>query len=152
MMASAALSSRDEGPELPSRYRLLRRIGSGGMAEVFLAVNGRCELVVCKRIWPDLAGDPDFIAMFLDEAGLCVRMDHPNVVRTHEVGREGDQYIIAMEYLRGHSFKHVTARLTQQGGLPLELHLAVLADVLAGLQHAHDLADERGSLLGIVHR
>ena len=152
MLATAARSEGDPSPELPSRYRLLRRIGSGGMAEVFLAVNSHCDLVVCKRIWPDLAGDPDFIAMFLDEAGLCSRMNHPNVVRTFEVGREGDQYIIAMEYLRGHSFKHVTARLTQQGGMPLELHLAVLADVLAGLGHAHDLADEHGRPLGIVHR
>jgi serine/threonine protein kinase len=152
MMASAAQALEEEAHESSSRYRLLRRIGSGGMAEVFLAVNGQCELVVCKRIWPDLAGDPDFIAMFLDEAGLCSRMNHPNVVRTHEVGRDGDQYIIAMEYLRGHSFKHVTARLTQKGGLPLELHLAVLAEVLAGLQHAHDLTDEQGRPLGIVHR
>ena len=152
MLATAARHSWEDSPEAPSRYRLLRRIGSGGMAEVFLAVNGQCELVVCKRIWPDLAGDPDFIAMFLDEAGLCARMNHPNVVRTHEVGREGDQYIIAMEYLRGHSFKHVTARLTQRGGLPLELHLRVLVDVLAGLDHAHQLTDEHGRPLGIVHR
>src|SRR5688572_10296925 len=119
MLASAARRLAELPEESPARYRLLRRIGSGGMAEVFLAVDGEAQLVVCKRIWPDLAGDPEFIAMFLDEAGLCQRMNHPNVVRTLGAGREGDQYYIDMEYLRGHSLKHVSARLTPQGGLPL---------------------------------
>jgi serine/threonine-protein kinase len=125
------------------------------MAEVFLAVKaegGTPELAVIKRIWPELAGDPDFIGMFLDEAAVCARMDHPNVVRTFEVGREDDQYFIAMEYLRGHSLKQVLARFQGRGGLPLSLHLYVLAEVLAGLHHAHDLADDHGRLLGIVHR
>jgi serine/threonine-protein kinase len=109
-------------------------------------------LVVLKRIWPELAQDPDFIAMFLDEARVCVRMNHPNVVRTHEVGREGDQLYIAMEYLRGRSLRQLAARVAGQGGLPLPLHLQVLADVLAGLEHAHTLTDERGAPLAIVHR
>src|SRR3954468_17353306 len=97
-------SSREadaSGSAPPLRYRILKRIGSGGMAEVFLAVRttlggglrpvGETQLAVVKRIWPELAHDPDFIAMFLDEARLCARMNHPNVVRTYEVGRDGTQ-------------------------------------------------------------
>src|SRR5207244_5986659 len=139
MTATAARLAPERSGGAPARYRLLRRIGSGGMAEVYLAVRQTDEplLVVCKRIWPDLAGDPDFIAMFLDEANLCARMDHPNVVRTYEVGREGDQYFIAMEYLRGHSLKQVGARLGAHGGLPLATSIHVLCEVLAGLDHAH---------------
>jgi serine/threonine-protein kinase len=108
--------------------------------------------MVVKRIWPELAHDPDFIAMFLDEAGLCARMDHANVVRTHEVGRDGEQLYIAMEYLRGRSLRQVSGRLAPQGGLSLALQISVLADVLAGLEYAHELKDERGAPLGIVHR
>jgi serine/threonine protein kinase len=128
------------------------------MAEVFLAVRpsdgaaGDSGLVVVKRIWPELAHDPDFIGMFLDEASVCARMDHPNIVRTHEVGREGDQPYIAMEYLRGRSLRQVSSRVAGQGGLALSLQLHILVEVLAGLEYAHNLMDERAAPLGIVHR
>ncbi len=133
------------------KYRLVAEIGRGGMADVFLAVvqgtAGFNKLVVLKKARADLVRDPDFVAMFLDEARLAARLSHPNVVQTHEVGQEGDQYFIAMEYLDGQALHRVRSR-----GLPLNMHLRVLIDALAGLHYAHELADFDGTPLGVVHR
>jgi serine/threonine-protein kinase len=88
------------------RYRPIAQIGRGGMAEVLLAMAeddggdvGR--LAVLKRIWPELAQDPDFVAMFMDEARLALRLNHPNVVQTYEVITTEGELAIAMEYLHG---------------------------------------------------
>src|SRR5437868_14822395 len=85
------------------RYRLLAELGQGGMSNVFLAVargpSGFHKLVVLKMLRPSLASDPQFLGMFLDEARLAARLNHPNVVQTNEVGREAARYLIAMEYL-----------------------------------------------------
>ncbi len=133
------------------KYRLVAEIGRGGMADVFLAVvqgpAGFNKLVVLKKARADLARDPEFVAMFLDEARLAARLSHPNVVQTHEVGQEGDQYFIAMEYLDGQPLHRVRSR-----GLPVNMHIRVLIDALAGLHHAHELADFDGTPLGVVHR
>src|SRR5438067_2420794 len=88
---------------LLGRYRLIAELGRGGMAHVFLAVvqgpGGFNKLVVVKEIQSHLVDDPDFFAMFLEEARLSARLSHPNVVQTNEVGQEGNRYFIAMEYL-----------------------------------------------------
>jgi hypothetical protein len=141
-----------------SRYRELARIGRGGMAEVFLAVT--CEatvrkLVVLKRIWPELASDPTFAAMFLDEARLAVRMSHPNVVQTYEVTEHDGRLTIAMEYLDGQPLTRVQNRLSAPRGtteLTLALRLRIIIEILAGLGHVHDLTDYDGRPLGVVHR
>jgi serine/threonine protein kinase len=140
------------------RYREFARIGRGGMAEVFLAV--ACEatvskLVVLKRIWPELASDPTFAAMFLDEARLSVRMSHPNVVQTHEVTEQDGRLTIAMEYLDGQPLTRVQNRLSAARGateLTLALRLRIIIEILAGLGHVHDLTDYDGRPLGVVHR
>src|SRR5262245_21214112 len=89
----------------PSRYRLLRRIGAGGMAEVFLAAidgsSGPPRPVVVKRLWPELAHDEEFVDMFMHEGRLALRLDHANIVRTYEVGWHEDAYHLVMEYLDG---------------------------------------------------
>jgi serine/threonine-protein kinase len=126
------------------------------MAEVFLAVvrgpAGFNKLVVIKQIRPQLAEDPEFLGMFLDEARLAARLSHPNVVQTNEVGQEGERYFIAMEYLEGQPLNRVLHRLSRAGGLPLPLHLRVISEVLSGLHHAHELTDYDGTALGVVHR
>ena len=85
------------------------------MAEVLLAMMdagcGARRLVVLKRIWPELATDPEFMTMFLDEARLSIRMNHPNVVRTYEVLAHGAEATIAMEYLDGQPLTRVMNRL-----------------------------------------
>jgi eukaryotic-like serine/threonine-protein kinase len=138
------------------KYRLIAELGHGGMAEVFLAVvkgpAGFNKLVVVKQIRPQLAEDPEFLGMFLDEARLAARLSHPNVVQTNEVGNEGNRYFIAMEYLEGQPLNRVIHRLSRAEGLPLAMHLRVIIDVLSGLHHAHELTDYDGTPLGVVHR
>jgi serine/threonine-protein kinase len=139
------------------KYRLIAELGHGGMAEVFLAVvsgpAGFNKLVVVKQIRAELADDPEFLNMFLDEARLAARLSHPNVVQTNEVGHVGNRYFIAMEYLDGQPLNRVLQRFKRDNtALPLAMHIRILIDVLAGLHHAHELADYDGTPLEVVHR
>ena len=144
--------ARPSGP----RYQPIAQIGRGGMAEVLLAMMdagcGAKRLVVLKRIWPELATDPEFMTMFLDEARLSVRMNHPNVVRTYEVLAHGAEATIAMEYLDGQPLTRVMNRLRGTAELSVPLRLRILMSVLAGLEHAHTLTDLDGKPLEVVHR
>ena len=154
---SGRLSMSTSAPEDPTSlrsYRLIAEIGRGGMASVYLAVArgpaGFNKLVVIKKTRRDIISDGDVLAMFLDEARLAARMNHPNVVQTYEIGQDGDQYFIAMEYLDGQPYSRVLSRLRAE--LPLAMHLRVIADLLTGLHHAHELCDFDGTPLGVVHR
>src|SRR5262245_26374707 len=140
---------------VPPKYQILSRIGTGGMAEVFLAVMDGATgptPVVIKRPWPELSRDPEFVEMFLDEAQLSLWLHHPNVVHTYEVGWHDGGHFLAMEYLEGQPLKVVLDRLAPSGGLPLPLALHVVTEVLAGLDYAHGLTGTDGVALGIVHR
>jgi serine/threonine-protein kinase len=129
---------------------------TGVCTQVYLALLegdlGFNKLLVLKKIRPELAEDPEMLAMFLDEARLSARLHHPNVVETHEVAQEDGHTFMAMEYLEGQSLHRILHRLRREGGLPPAIHLRILADVLAGLQHAHQLADWDETPLGVVHR
>ena len=126
------------------------------MAEALLTMMdagcGARRLVVLKRIWPELASDPEFMTMFMDEARLSVRLEHPNLVRTFEVIDDADGVAIAMEYLDGQPLTRVLNRLRGTGELSIPLRLRILSNVLAGLEHAHGLADLDGASMGVVHR
>jgi serine/threonine-protein kinase len=138
------------------KFRLIAELGRGGMSEVYLAVvagpAGFNKLVVVKLIKGDLAEDPEFISMFLEEARLSARLSHPNVVQTNEVGEFHGRYYIAMEYLEGQPYSRVLHRLGRDRGLPLGMSLRIMSDVLSGLQYAHELVDFDGSPLSVVHR
>jgi len=164
------------------KYRLLAELGHGGMADVFLAVmagpegSGFSKLTVVKRLRQNLADEPEFVEMLVDEARISARLNHPNVVQTNEVGAVGNQYFLAMEYLDGqplHRIQHRAAQVAQRnaggaaagarpsappsgaGGdqvLPKECQYLVVVDTLAGLHHAHELTDYDGTPLQIVHR
>ncbi len=88
--------------------------------------------------------------MFLDEAKLAARLNHPNVVQTLEVGQDGNRYFIAMEYLDGQPLNRIRARAG--AAFVTDMQIRVLTDVLAGLHHAHELCDFDGTALGVVHR
>jgi serine/threonine-protein kinase len=137
------------------RHEVICPLGEGGMAEVYLGFSrGPADvnkLVVMKRIRSELARDKRFVTMFLDEARLATRLNHPNVVHTYEVLEDAGQYILTMEYLEGQSLFDVFQRIDLQY-FPLDLHLWILTQVLAGLQYAHALPDYNGSPLGVVHR
>ena len=126
------------------------------MADVFLAVMrgpvGFQKLVVIKRLRPNLAEDPEFLGMLLDEARLAARLNHPNVVQTYEVGEGDGQHFIAMEYLEGQSLDSIIEPAGVSHQLPLEMGLKIVSDALAGLHYAHELADYDGRPLGVVHR
>ena len=138
------------------KYRLIAEIGRGGMAEVYLALLqgdlGFNKLVVLKQIREDMSDDPELLSMFLDEARLAARLRHPNVVETHEVAQENGHTYMAMEYLEGQPLHRIFQRVHRTGGLPLAIHLRTLADVLAGVHHAHELRDWDDTALGVVHR
>lgn len=143
--------------ELGGKYHLMAELGQGGMATVYLAVSQRTsgfrKLAVVKLIRPQFAGDPDLIQMFLDEARLCARLNHPNIVQTYDVGIDNGQYFMAMEYLDGVSLHTALARLTKTGAaFPFELHARALMEVLEALRYAHELTDYDGKSLAIVHR
>ncbi len=138
------------------KYRLVAELGQGGMANVFLAVTQGAsgldfsKLVVLKKLREHLAQDPDFVSMFMDEARLAARLNHPNVVQTYEVDRSDDELHLAMEYLDGQPLHRVLHRAREKFSLPM--HLLVLTDVLSGIHHAHELLDYDGSPLNVVHR
>jgi eukaryotic-like serine/threonine-protein kinase len=138
------------------KYRLIAEIGRGGMAEVYLALLqgdlGFNKLVVLKQIREDMSDDPELLSMFLDEARLAARLRHPNVVETHEVAQENGHTYMAMEYLEGQPLHRIFQRVHRTGGLPLAIHLRILADTLAGVHHAHELCDWDDTPLGVVHR
>src|SRR5690349_8943239 len=139
------------------KYRLIAELGHGGMAEVFLAIAsgpaGFNKLLVIKQIRDQLADDPEFLGMFLDEARLAARLNHPNIVQTNEVGNDGERYFMAMEYLDGRGLDHVRRRSKTAGfGLSPSMQLRIIADMLAGLDYAHKLTDFDGTPLNIVHR
>jgi serine/threonine protein kinase len=141
--------------QLSCTYRPIAEIGRGGMGEVCLAVAhgvaGFKKLVVLKRARPDLADEPQVLAMFLDEARLAARLNHPNVVQTYEAGRHAGRYFIAMEYLDGQPLNRIRARVGPRG-FPLSMQIRILIEALAGLHHAHELADFDGSPFNVVHR
>jgi eukaryotic-like serine/threonine-protein kinase len=127
------------------------------MAEVFLAMQrgpaGFQKLIVVKRLRGGMGNDPHFERMFLNEARLAARLNHPNVVQTFEVGVDGNVHFIAMEYLAGQPVNKVLAHASKnRQAFPLMVRLQLVSDCLAGLDYAHGLTDFDGQPLGIVHR
>ncbi len=148
-----------DGEATFGKYRLLAELGRGGMADVFLAMvvgpegSGFSKLGVIKRLRQNLAEDPDFVSMLLDEARISARLSHPNVVQLHEVGTAGESYYLAMEFLDGQPLHRVQLRVRTAGAaFPSGAELLIVSDVLAGLHHAHELADYDGTPLHVVHR
>ncbi|MEX1363331.1 MAG: protein kinase [Nannocystaceae bacterium] len=139
------------------KYKLIRRLATGGMAELFLArataIHGFEKLVVLKRILPQHAESDDFIRMFLAEARLAATLHHPNIVQVYDIGEQGNTYFFTMEYVAGQDLrKLVRSARKAQKALPLEHILHVIMGVAAGLHHAHEKIGLDGKPLGIVHR
>lgn len=154
---TVSLPTADALPQRIGRYSLLARLAIGGMAELFLArvqgLEGFEKVVVLKRILPHLVADEDFVRMFLTEARLAARLDHPNVVHVHDIGREDGEYFFTMEYLHGEDLRRVLSTVRAKGmRLPLRHALSVVTQVAAGLHFAHEQVGFDGEPLGIVHR
>jgi len=138
-------------------YELLQRIATGGMAEVYLArregPHGFQKLCALKRILPQLARDPDFTAMFVDEARVCARLGHPNIVQVFDFGEHAGDLYMAMEFVDGTTgARLIRAAASQDDDLPLEVSLHIALSVLRGLEYAHAAKDDDGQPLSLVHR
>ncbi len=136
-------------------YQLVANLGEGGMAHVHLAISNRAggfqKLLVLKSLRAELAEDQDFRAMFLSEARIAARLNHPNVIHTYEVEEHDGKIYIVMEYLDGQPLSGVLRRVGRHA-VPLPIGLRVLAEALAGLHYAHELADYDGQAMNLVHR
>lgn len=139
------------------RYQLVRLLGSGGMADVYLAratgEAGFQKPVALKVLQPHLARRPEVVAYFLDEARLASRLSHPAIVQIFDLGRAGDGYYIAMELIDGADLDRVL-RAVRAGGraVPVAIALHLLRKVCDGLHAAHTAVDDQGQPLGLIHR
>jgi len=137
-------------------FRLVRKIGVGGMGEVYLAIeeaDGTARACVVKKVLPHLTAQTQFVHRFLDEARVATRLRHPNIARVRSMGEVDGEYYLSMEYVQGKTLSRFGARLREQG-TPMPVGLALLTGelVCAGLSHAHAATDDHGQPLQLVHR
>ncbi len=141
------------------KYRVLKSLAAGGMAEIFLAKlrgpEGFEKIVVVKQILPHLSKNSDFTRMFLDEARLAAQLSHPNIVQIFELGidQPTGSYFIAMEYIHGENFRQLGKEaLARQQPLPVEFAAKMIGQSAEGLYYAHTKTDAMGKALNVVHR
>ncbi len=141
------------------RYLLLDRIGSGGMATVYLGYDEQApdasRTVAIKRMHPWLLKEPELVAALLDEGRIVSHITHPNVVALREVVVEEQELFLVLEHVQGEPLsalaREIAARGTEER-IPIAVACALVRDLLRGLHAAHDARDEKGRPLGIVHR
>jgi eukaryotic-like serine/threonine-protein kinase len=138
------------------RYELLIRLGRGGMASVWVArerapVSGKQRLVAVKAMLPELARHSDFRAMFLEEGQIVRSIDHPHVVKVHEVSEDHGLLYLAMEWVEGDSLRTIIKEARRRRAIPAEIAVKIIADAAAGLHAAHELRGWDGELRNIVH-
>lgn len=154
--SQAALQSVDAGAVI-GRYRVVSRLGVGGMGEVLLArvtgAGGFEKEVVLKRILPHLATDPDFVRRFIEEGKLVVKLRHAGIAQVLDMGEDNGVVYLAMEHVDGKDL-HELMRLAKLAGLkmPRELVMFVLTELLEALDYAHHAKDGDGAPLDLIHR
>lgn len=142
--------------ETIGKYELHELVATGGMAEIWTAsVRGPAGFqreIAIKRILPHLARDEHFTSMFLDEASIASKLAHPNIAQIYELGEDGDEYFIAMEYVDGMDLASILDEVEARNTfIPVPIAAKITADVLNALHFAHDFEDD-GRAYGIVHR
>ena len=131
------------------RYRLLERIGEGGMAEIFIAAahgaEGFVRHFVVKRMHPHLARSRDAVNQFIDEGRLQSLLVHSNIVPVFDFGRVGEEYFLALEYIHGRDLERIVRRHVEKFGRSLSVPVAfyIMHEVLEALAYAHGRADAR---------
>lgn len=157
MADKASREKRPARPRLIGRYALFGEIAAGGMATVHLGrlvgQVGFSRTVAIKRLHPQFAKDPEFVSMFLDEARLASRIQHPNVVTTLDVVALPNEVFLVMEYVQGESLSRLVKNANKAGDrMPWGHVVSVMAGMLHGLHAAHEAKSERREPLNIVHR
>lgn len=143
--------------ESQQRYRVIERLESGGMAEVFRAesegLQGFRKQVAIKRVLPHLSSKNKFISMFLDEARLSAQLSHSNCVQVFDIGVGDSAFFIVMEFVDGANLKAIVEHLKKTGReFPVEAAVYLALEICKGLAYAHELTDTNGVALHIVHR
>lgn len=144
-------------PRIVGRYALFDEIAAGGMATVHLGrlvgQVGFSRTVAVKRLHPQYAKDHDFVSMFVDEAKLASRIQHPNVVSTLDVVKTDDELFLVMEYVQGESLSKLVRQAARNGErIPVNIVLSVMSGMLHGLHAAHEAKSENREPLNLVHR
>ncbi len=144
-------------PTFFGKYLLLERINVGGMAEIFIAksfgVEGFERILAIKKILPTMAEDDEFIRMFIDEARISAQLNHANIVHIHELGRNDDNYFIAMEYVAGRDVRTlIETYRRRRETMPTAQAVFIASKMCEGLDYAHRRKDARGQPLQIIHR
>ena len=137
-------------------YLVYERLGQGGMATVHRAEKrgtGIRKPIALKRLLPHVAADPDLVKLFVDEARLASHLHHANVAQTYELGRVDDIYFIAMEYASGPTLTQVVRQCQViAGSIPPPITVNILSQICEALDYAHNLCDDRGEPLRMIHR
>lgn len=139
------------------KYYLLDRINVGGMAEIFKAMafgaEGFERFVAVKRILPSIAADEGFITMFIDEAEIAAQLHHPNIAQVLDVGKVGDSYFIALEFINGRDLRVLFDQARKRGTpLPIPFVCYLTMKICEGLNHAHATKNADGQPMSLVHR
>jgi serine/threonine-protein kinase len=142
---------------LVGRYALCGVLGVGGMGTVHVGrlagPHGFSRTVAIKRMHAHLAGDPEFTRLFLDEARLAARISHANVVSTLDIVQEGKELLVILEYVAGASLASLLRAIGKKGArLPVSVGATIVSQALHGLHAAHEVRDDHGKLLGLIHR
>ena len=153
----AALADQLAQTHTVGRYVLHRQIARGGMATIHIARlmgdEGFSRIVAAKRLHPEFAEDSEFVAMFLDEARIASKVHHRNVVPVLDVVTTQDEVLLVQEFVHGaplHWLLNKTRQLKER--IPIDIAVAIASQVLAGLHAAHEMVDEMGMALNVVHR
>jgi len=139
------------------QYILLKKVATGGMAELFKAkkigIEGFEQVLAVKRILPHLSSDEEFINMFISEAKLIGNLTHKNIAQIYDFGKIEQSYFIAMEYVRGKDLKAILGKVKEKKKLlPVSIALFIAKEVAAALGYAHKQKDSAGHDLNITHR
>ena len=152
-----SMSLRQLAACVVGRYALYREIASGGMATVYFGrlrgPLGFSRAVAIKRLHAQFARDPEFVAMFVDEARLAARLRHPNIVPTLDVVSSNGEVFLVMEYVQGESLAQLFELARERGEImPTRIATSIVSGMLLGLHAAHETRLGRGALLNLVHR
>ncbi len=144
-------------PTKLGRYEIVKHLADGGMAQVWIGratgIAGFERHVVVKQINTDLARNPTFVEMFLDEARTAAALHHSNIVQVHDIGKQDDEYFFTMEYVHGKDLRMLLRECAKRKQkVPWEHVVAIMSGVASGLHHAHELRGPDRKLLGLVHR
>jgi len=139
------------------KFKLVRKIAEGGMGAVYEAIqyggDGFEKIVAIKTIIEDYSADAEFVEMFIGEAKLVADLIHQNIVQVYQLGKVGNRYYIAMEYVHGVNLEEFLERHYElERRIPIELVAFIISRVCLGLHYAHTKTDKEGNPLNVVHR